>query len=279
VPGAAIDRFGGGGATMPYNILLVDDDSEFREEFCELFEDYRFLEAQNGREALDLVQKANEIDLVILDVKLPDIRGTKVLQELKRLAPELPVIILTGYSTKDVAIEALKGNADDYIEKPVDLEKAEEIIGRLLQRGGAGAAETEGAKGKIARVESFVQRNYHKKVSLEEAAALVCLSPKYLSRLFRERIGQGFNEYRLRCKIEHSIELLRNTEATVNQIAWQMGYRNAESFIRIFKKVTGRTPSDLRRTPAAETVPERPKRAKRTARASRARTRRRTGSR
>jgi YesN/AraC family two-component response regulator len=264
---------------MPYNILLVDDDNEFREEFRELFEDYHFVEAQNGREALDAVAKPNEIDLVILDVKLPDMRGTKVLQELKRIAPSLPVVILTGYSSKDVAIEALKGNADDYIEKPIDIEKAEEIIKLLLERSGASPLDTEGTGGKIARVKSFVERNYHKKVSLEEAAALVCLSPKYLSRLFRERTGQGFNEYRLHQKIEHATELLRHTEATVNQIAWQLGYRNAESFIRIFKRLTGRTPSEMRGEPGKEASPAAPKSRKRKMRASRKRVRRRAPSR
>jgi YesN/AraC family two-component response regulator len=264
---------------MPYNILLVDDDTEFREEFRELFDDYHFVEAQNGREALDIVAKPNEIDLVILDVKLPDMRGTKVLQEMKRVAPSLPVVILTGYSSKDVAIEALKGNADDYIEKPIDVEKAGEIIKLLLQRSGASPVDMEGTGGKIARVKSFVERNYHKKVSLEEAAALVCLSPKYLSRLFRERTGQGFNEYRLNQKIERSKELLRHTEATVNQIAWQLGYRNAESFIRIFKRLTGRTPSDFRGGAGEEAPRAAPKGRKRKMGASRGRARRRSASR
>ncbi len=234
---------------MPYNILLVDDDNEFREEFRELFDDYDFVEAQNGREALEAIEKPNEIDLVILDVKLPDMRGTKVLREIKRIAPKLPVVILTGYSSKDVAIEALKGDADDYIEKPIDPPKAEQIIRLLLERTAAGPVEGQGAGGKVTRVQSFLSRNYHKKVSLEEAAALVCLSPKYLSRLFRERVGQGFNEFRLQQKIERSKDLLSGTEATVNQIAWQLGYRNAESFIRVFKKITGSTPSDFRGRP------------------------------
>jgi two-component system response regulator YesN len=259
---------------MPYNILLVDDDNDFREEFCELFDDYHFIEAQNGREALDALAKPNEIDLVILDVKLPDMRGTKVLQEMKRMAPTLPVIILTGYSSKDVAIEALKGNADDYIEKPIDVDKAIESIRMLLERSGAGSVDTEGTSGKIARIKSFLDRNYHKKVSLDEAAALVCLSPKYLSRLFRERTGQGFNEYRLQHKIEHATELLRNSEATVNQIAWQLGYQNAESFIRIFKKTTGRTPSEFRGDPEKEAPRPAPKARKSKTRASRPRVRR-----
>lgn len=232
---------------MSYNILLVDDDEEFREEFREAFDDYRFLEARNGAEALEALAKPNEIDLVILDVRLPDMRGTRVLTEVKRLAPELPVVILTGFSSKDVAIEALKGDADDYVEKPIDVEKTAAIIRRLLlEEKPAWPGADSGAQDKIERIKSYVDRNYDKMVNLEDAAALVCLSPKYLSRMFKDRTGSGFNEYRLGRKIEHSKRMLRETGATVNQIAFHMGYQNAESFIRIFKKMAGCTPSEFR---------------------------------
>jgi two-component system, response regulator YesN len=236
---------------MPYNILLVDDDRDFREEFREAFEEYRFVEAQNGTEALDLLAKPNEIDLVILDVRLPDMRGTRVLTEVKRLAPDLPVVILTGFSSKDVAIEALKGDADDYVEKPVDAQKTAAIIRRLLlETKPAWPGADSGVEDKIIRIKSYVERNYDKMVSLEDAASLVCLSPKYLSRLFRDRTGRGFNEYRLERKIEQSKRLLRETSATVNQIATHIGYQNPESFIRIFKKMSGCTPSEFRQDPS-----------------------------
>lgn len=236
---------------MSYNILLVDDDRDFRDEFREAFDDYRFVEAQNGAEALEALARPNEIDLVILDVRLPDMRGTRVLTEIKRLAPKLPVVILTGFSTKDVAVEALKGDADDYVEKPVDVEKTAGIIRRLLLDEkepwpGAGSATD-----KIERIKSYVDRNYDKTVGLADAASLVCLSAKYLSRLFKERTGLGFNEYRLERKIEHAKSLLGETGATVSQIAFRLGYQNAESFIRIFKKTTGLTPSQFRAGGAA----------------------------
>ena len=112
---------------MPYNILLVDDDEDFRYEFRELFDDYNIVEAKNGLDALDLLKKPNEIDLVVLDVVMPGLRGTQVLKEIKSISPELGIIILTGHSSKDTAIAALKGKADDYIEKPLNIQKAKEI--------------------------------------------------------------------------------------------------------------------------------------------------------
>ncbi len=232
---------------MPYTILLVDDDETFREEFASAFDDYRIIEARSGAEALGILRKPHEIDLVILDVMLPGQRGTDVLKEVKRMEPDLGVIILTGYGSKEVAIAALKGNADDFLEKPVDIDKARGVVERLvLARCNGARAGIDDIPGKIERVKEFVKKNYHKKVGLEDAASIVCMSPKYLSRIFGERAGIGFNEFRLGAKIEKAKELLRGTELTINEISYRIGYRNVESFVRIFKKIESSTPTEYR---------------------------------
>ena len=232
---------------MPYNILLVDDDSEFREEFCDFLEDYEVIEASNGEEALDILRKPNEVDLVILDVMMPGKRGTDVLREIKAMSPDLKVIILTGYSSKDVAVKALKGRADEYIEKPPHPFRTKEIIDRLLESAGGGEEGIDGdMEGKIQRVKTFVERNYHKKVRLEDAAERVYLSPKYLSRVFREVTGKRFSDYRLEVKTEKAKEILAGTGKSVSQISDELGYLNTESFIRIFKKFTDLTPTAYR---------------------------------
>jgi len=233
---------------MAYNILLVDDDKEFREEFRDYLEDYQVIEARNGEEALNLLRKPNVIDLVILDVMMPGLRGTEVLKEMRKLDPDLGIIILTGYSSESVAIEALKGHADDYIQKPLDIDKAKEIIESLLEaKKEEGNIDIAGIKGKIEKVKRFVERNYHKKVCLKDAAQSVYLSPKYLSRIFRQNTGKSFSEYKLKVKIEKARELLSKTGYNVNQVAENLGYENVESFIRLFKKFVKYTPAEYRK--------------------------------
>jgi two-component system response regulator YesN len=232
---------------MPYNILLVDDDREFREEFRDYLEDYQVIEAGNGEEALELLKKPNVIDLVILDVMMPGLRGTEVLKEMRKIDPDLGIIILTGYSSESVAIEALKGQANDYIQKPVEIDKAKEIIERILETKKEVDIDTVNIEGKIERVKRFVQRNYHKKVCLKDAAQAVYLSPKYLSRVFKQSTGKSFSEYKSKIKMEKAKELLSETGYNVNQLAEKLGYENAESFIRIFKKLAGYTPTEYRK--------------------------------
>jgi len=232
---------------MPYNILLVDDDRDFREEFRDYLEDYEVVEASNGEEALEILKKPNVIDLVILDVMMPGLKGTQVLKEMKRIDPDLSIVILTGYSSEGVAIEALRGHADDYIQKPLDIGKAKEIIERLLEtKKREGDVNTMDIKGKIEKIKRFIERNYHKKVRLKDLTAVVYLSTKYLSRIFKQVTGMGFREYKLKIKVEKAKELLKKTGYNIDQISDKTGYQNTESFIRIFKKFTGYTPKEYR---------------------------------
>lgn len=232
---------------MPYHILLVDDDADFRSELRDYLDDYRFTEAPTGNDALEILSRPHDIDLVVLDVMMPGLRGTEVLRRIKAADGDMPVIILTAYSSKDIAVEALKGDADDYIEKPVDIGKAKHIIDGLLSETRAeGDLEAGGMEGKIERVKHLLRVNYHKMVSLDDAARVVCLSPKYLSRVFKERTGMGFSEYKLKVKIGQARKLLDKTGKNIDQISYELGYQNPESFIRMFKKITGLTPTGYR---------------------------------
>lgn len=235
---------------IPNRILLVDDDSIFRSEFRECFQEYGVAEASNGGEALNILKRPHEIDLVILDVRMSGMNGIEVLEKIKKMFPDMRIFILTGYGSKDVAVEALRGKADDYIEKPLDIDKTKELIetalaAKSIKRGADYGADD--IKSKIERVKDFVQRNCFKKVGLKDAASAVYLSPKYLSRIFKEYAKTGFNEYKLELKINAAKKLLEKSGLNVDQISDKLGYQNSESFIRQFKKFTKRTPTEFRR--------------------------------
>src|SRR4030042_1513376 len=102
---------------MPCNLLLVDNERAFRQELCDCLEEYRVSEAASGEEALQILKKANDIDLVILDVLMPGLNGIETLQKIRQMNPALG-IIMTGKSSEDIAIEVLKAHADDYLQKP-----------------------------------------------------------------------------------------------------------------------------------------------------------------
>ena len=101
-------------------ILICDDEEGIRESFKLILEDqYQLRFANNGLEALELL-KSFTPDLMLLDIKMPKIHGMEILKQVKHLKPNLPVIIVTGYQSVEMAQEALKLGAADYIPKPFD---------------------------------------------------------------------------------------------------------------------------------------------------------------
>ena len=114
-------------------ILIVDDDKAILEGFKVLLETkkYKISTAENGREALEKVLN-NFYNLVLLDIKLPDMEGTDLLLEFRQLNPKMKTIIVTGYSTREYAINSLNLGADGYLEKPVTPGKLLEIVADKL---------------------------------------------------------------------------------------------------------------------------------------------------
>ena len=233
---------------MSKSILIVDDNEALRNELVDLLEDYNVLEVGTGEGALQILNKANDIGCVVLDVMMPGKSGLEVLGEIKRKNPELSVLILTGHSSKDVAIEALKAKADDYAEKPINIPEFRATIERMMAAAkGEPEISSLDLSGKMAKVKRFIEDNCFKKTQLVDAANSICVSPKYLSRAFKENTGIGFNDYKLKIKIEKSKGLLDSSGHTVEQLAVMLGYENAASFIRQFKKIVGDTPSAFRK--------------------------------
>ncbi len=233
---------------MTYGILLVDDDIEFCQEFKDCFDEYRLVKANTGQQALELLSSANEIDLVLLDVYLPDTTGIKLLKLIRKSHPEMGIIIMTGSGSKDIVMDALSGKADEYIEKPLNIEKTKKIIKSLIEfKIEAIDIENGTMLDKLQRVKHFAERNVNNRVTLEDAAKLVFMSPKYLSRIFKEYTGVNFSQYKLNIKIIESKKLLTTKGLSIEAIAYHMGYQNLESFIRIFKKYTRITPAEYRK--------------------------------
>lgn len=119
---------------IPYRILLVDDHAVFRSEFVACFKEYKITEAGSGEEALAILGKADGIDLVILDVMMPGMNGIQVLEEIRKVKSDVGIIIQTGYDSKELFLKALMEQADDYIEKPLNIDVARKAIERILSR-------------------------------------------------------------------------------------------------------------------------------------------------
>ncbi len=116
------------------NILIVDDEKLIRWSLRERLsrDGYTVAEAEDGKTAVGALDRGLP-DLVLLDLRLPDADGLSILREVQQRSPELPVIIITAYSSVDTAVEAMKLGAYDYVAKPFNMDELAISVRRALE--------------------------------------------------------------------------------------------------------------------------------------------------
>ena len=119
---------------MKPSILIVDDDEVMRETLSDVLRKrgYDIFSVSSGNGALSMIKK-NLIDLILLDMKLPDVDGLEVLKKIKEFDTEILVIMMTAYSDVQTAVSSMKSGAYDYINKPFELDELRLLIEKGLE--------------------------------------------------------------------------------------------------------------------------------------------------
>ena len=126
------------------SILIVEDDKAITKSLKEVLqlEGYSVDTAETGREAIEK-SEAQFYNLALLDIKLPDMEGTKLLTTMHENTPKMVKIMITGYPSLENAVEALNHGADAYVVKPVKPEKLLALIEEKLEKQGQAEKMTE----------------------------------------------------------------------------------------------------------------------------------------
>jgi two-component system NtrC family response regulator len=117
-----------------YNILIIDDEAAQRDVLTGYLKkkDYIIFSASSGKEGIEIA-KNNPVDIILSDFKMPDLNGIEVLEQVKRINPEISFVIVTAYGTVENAVKAMRLGAFDYISKPVDLDELDLMIERIVE--------------------------------------------------------------------------------------------------------------------------------------------------
>ena len=135
-------------ASRRRTILVVDDEPEMRALFERILsaEEADLLGARTGAEALAIARRTR-LDLVVLDVKLPDVSGTEVLRRLRKRDDGLPVVMVTSYGSADTVRTCMRLGAFDYVTKPFDIQEIKRIVREALTSVAREAVPPMGIRG------------------------------------------------------------------------------------------------------------------------------------
>ena len=118
---------------MSIKILVADDEPSHRQmiEAVLAAEGYEVTQAEDGQAAISAIED-RFYDLVIMDIRMPNVDGIQALQKIKQISPDIPVIIMTAYASVGTAVDALKSSAYDYLIKPLDIEELKILVAKAL---------------------------------------------------------------------------------------------------------------------------------------------------
>ena len=250
----------------------------------ELGDQCQIFQAENGREALEIYEK-EKIQIAILDIEMPGITGIQAAQKIREQDKDCCIIFLTAFDEFSYAKKAITIKALDYLLKPYDekelllvLDEAMRMVdehqvdaGRkamaetaagsadAAEMNGNPAVETSGENAGEVRDEApmvetrltdliyqYIKDNYMFDISMQEVARTMNYSEAYFCKLFKQYFGKNFTAYLTEYRIETAKKMLQTPTVNIKEIGKAVGYADSNYFAKVFKRVTGESPSEYR---------------------------------
>lgn len=244
-------------------VLIVEDENLIRKKLLH-FMDYDALgmvvvaDGSNGVEGVDLIKKYQP-DIVLADINMPEKDGLDMIKET--LDYDYIAIIISGYDYFSYAQRALKYGVTDYLLKPISLDDLEEALINareiIYKKRNVISQKTDLENAvdvslnplikdtAVLEMIDYIKNNYQEKISISDLSKDLAYSESMLNRKFKKEVHITFNEYLNRYRINKAIDLLKNSDYNITEIAYMCGYSSAKYFARVFKKYLGMSPSDL----------------------------------
>jgi signal transduction histidine kinase/ligand-binding sensor domain-containing protein/DNA-binding NarL/FixJ family response regulator len=256
-------------------LLVVEDHKDLRNYIASVFseEKIEIITARDGKEG---VEKAREYipDIIITDIMMPVMNGMELVHSLKNdnLTDHIPVIMLTAKSLVEDQVDGLKTGADDYLVKPFEesilkakvstLLKNREILQNKFRAGIVTwekdkkevgdlpeIQDNDGNKLFLDRAKEIIEKSYSSEdFNTQSLADELLITRRHLTRKFSGLTGMLPSDYIRDFRLQKAYDILqKNREITINELAYQNGFKSASHFSRVYKEKFGNRPSDFKR--------------------------------
>lgn len=251
-----------------YRILIADDEPIERMVISKTIQDYfgddvELCQAENGREAIE-VFKREDCQVALLDISMPGIDGLDAAEEIRKTNSSCSIIFLTAYDEFDFAKRAIRVHALDYLLKPSTREELITVLEEAIHLAGQKPTEPEITMSALLEerrdekpdfmknqilmeyIRDYVESHYMEDITLQDAAAQLHYSDAYFCRFFKQNFDKNFIMYLSEIRVEKAKELLSDVTVNVKDVGQRVGFRDSSYFTKVFKRVTGITPSEYR---------------------------------
>ena len=203
-------------------------------------------EANNGVAALEEIEEKKP-DVLISDIRMPGYNGLELLEKLNEKELGTKVVFISGYAEFEYAQSAVRLGAFDYLLKPVEQEKLNDVLERLLGKDGGAEIEEEVNLSTIKQIVKEIKENYTENITLTGLAEKYGISISHLSYLLKEELSLSFSDYLASKRIQKAKELLADESLSIVEVAERVGYGDYGYFTKAFKKNVGISPSKYRK--------------------------------
>ncbi|MFN8358222.1 MAG: two-component regulator propeller domain-containing protein [Spirosomataceae bacterium] len=253
-------------AENPYDkklplILVVEDNDELRDYLCEnLVANYQVRQASDGKQGLE---KALEVipDLIISDLSMPEMDGMSLCEAIKtnEKTSHIPFILLTAHHNQEARLAGLNVGADDYITKPFNInllearvknlvlsrKKLRENFSRNVYLKPSDISLMPADEAFLAKVIGIIEsRLADSQFDVEQLESALSMSKMQLYRKLKSLTDLSGNDFIRQIRLKRAAQLLSQSDLTVAEIAYQVGFNDPAYFTRSFKKLFGKSPTE-----------------------------------
>ena len=231
-------------------VLVVDDDVETLDVHARIVQAHsplnHVLKAHNGQEALDALRHT-PVHLVLLDLTMPEMDGFAVLEAMRQneAMRSVPVIVITGQTLSEAEMARLNQGVVTVLSK--GLFNPDETLAHLASALERQQKLSSEAQRLVRKAMAYIQQSYPQPLARHNLAHYVGLSDDYLTYCFRQELGMTPIAYLNRYRVLQAQHLLRDTDKSVTEIAYDVGFSDSGYFSRVFRKEIGVSPEAYRR--------------------------------
>jgi len=263
---------------MKYKVLVAEDELIERMVLCKTLRKHLgelcdIFESKNGREALEVFDR-EQPQIAILDIEMPGINGLEVARKIRESGKDCAILFLTGFDKFSYAKQAISIRALEYLLKPYNeqeliyaVEEAMQYASRFtkqVNRNEQTAEENPQAREEGSEslrlsliredIRTYIGKNYQNDISMQSAAQFMGYSEAYFCKLFKQCFRVNFSAYLNEYRIDKAKVMMADPRISIKDIGIACGYSDSNYFARVFKRITGQTPSDYRLAAAEKAI-------------------------